>query len=59
MIIACARRTVELHTHAILRKLGVENRAAAISAVLSGRAHFIRPTNTPAPGRARQPARHR
>lgn len=38
-IVGCAERTVLQHTRAILRKLGVENRASAISAVLSGRAH--------------------
>lgn len=37
-IVACAERTVRQHTRAILRKLGVENRATAISEVLSGRA---------------------
>lgn len=47
VIVACAERTVRQHTRAILRKLGVENRTAAISAVLSGRAHSTRPRPVP------------
>jgi len=53
-IIACAERTVRQHTRAILRKLGVENRATAISAVLSGRAHAAPAPSASAAGHSRR-----